>query len=95
MVVGIGLLVFRLHGCHSLKEKRGVVKSTIARIQNQFHASVAEVGANDDHGQAQIGFALVGNDKPFIDARINKIFNMAETLGLAELVDTQMEIMVV
>ncbi len=95
MAVGVGLLVFRLHDCHSLKEKRSVVKSTIARIRNQFNASVAEVGANDDLHQAQIGFTLVGNERALIDAKINKIFNLAETLGLAELVDTQMEIMVV
>jgi hypothetical protein len=95
MVIGVGLLVLRLHACHSLKEKRGVVKAVIARIRNQFNASVAEVGANDDHHQARIGFSLVGNEKPLVDAKINKLFNFVDALGLAELVDTQMEIIVV
>jgi hypothetical protein len=92
MVVGVGLIVYRLHDCHSLKAKRSVVRSAIAQLRNHFNASVAEVGANDVHARAEIGFSLVGNDRAAIDSKINKLFNFAEQLGLAEVVDTQMEI---
>ena len=43
MVVGVGAITFRLHDCHSLKEKRRVVKTVIAQLRNHFNASVAEV----------------------------------------------------
>lgn len=92
MVVGIGTLIFRLHGCRSLKEKRTVVKAIIGRIRNHFNASVAEVGANDVHQRAEIGFALVGNSQRLINAKIDNIFSMVEALGLAEMIDTDMEI---
>jgi uncharacterized protein YlxP (DUF503 family) len=92
MVVGIGSITFRLHACRSLKEKRKVVKSVISRIRNQFNASVAEVGLNDIHQRAQIGISLVGNDAGLINSKIDKIFNFAEELGLAEIIDTDMEI---
>ncbi len=92
MIVGIGFIEFRLHDCHSLKGKRSVVKSIVARLRNQFNASVAEVGANDVHQQAEIGFSMVGNDRQVINSKIDKVFNMAESLGLAEIVDTDMEI---
>ncbi|RPJ76756.1 MAG: DUF503 domain-containing protein [Desulfobacteraceae bacterium] len=92
MVVGIGLITFRLHECHSLKEKRGTVKAVIARLRNNFNASVAEVEANDVHQRAVVGVALVGNDKALINSKMDKLFNLADALGLAEVIDTQMEL---
>ncbi len=92
MVVGIGIITFRLHDCHSLKEKRKIVKAIISRLRNNFNASVAEVGANDIHQKAEIGFALAGNDRMVINSKIDKMFNLADDLGLAELIDTEMEI---
>jgi uncharacterized protein YlxP (DUF503 family) len=35
----------------------------------------------------------VGNDRAVINSKIDKIFNLADALGLAEIIDTQMEIM--
>lgn len=92
MVVGIGIITFRLHDCRSLKGKRKIVKSIIARIRNQFNASVAEIGANDVYHQAEIGISLVGNDRQTINSKLDKIFNMADSLGLAEMIDTELEI---
>ncbi|HUV49455.1 MAG TPA: DUF503 domain-containing protein [Anaerolineae bacterium] len=92
MVVGSGIIVFRLHDCRSLKGKRTIVKSIISRLRNNFNASVAEVGSNDIHQRAEIGFVLVGNNKAVINSKIDKIFNMADELGLAEIIDSKMEI---
>ena len=92
MVVGIGIVVFRLHDCRSLKSKRKVVKSIIQQVRNRFNASVAEVGANDVYQRAELGFALAGNDRKVLNAKIDKIFNMIDDLGLAEIVDSEMEI---
>ena len=92
MVVGVGLITFRLHECPSLKEKRRVVKAVIAQLRNHFNASVAEVEDNDVHQRAVVGFALVGNDKALINSKIDKMFNLAEELGLAEVIDSEMEL---
>jgi uncharacterized protein YlxP (DUF503 family) len=92
MVVGIGIITFRLHDCRSLKGKRKVVKSIISRLRNNFNASVAEIGSNDVHQRAEIGFSLVGNDQGIINSKIDKMVNLAEDLGLAEIIDTEMEI---
>jgi len=92
MVVGFGTIKFRLHDCRSLKGKRKIVKSIVARLRNAFNASVAEVGSNDIHQRAEIGFALAGNSRQVINSKIDKIFNFAEDLGLAEIIDTEMEI---
>ena len=92
MVVGSGIITFRLHDCRSLKGKRKIVKSIISRLRNNFNVSVAEVGSNDIHQRAEIGFVLVGNNKAVINSKIDKIFNLADELGLAELIDSKMEI---
>ncbi|MBW2107202.1 MAG: DUF503 domain-containing protein [Deltaproteobacteria bacterium] len=92
MVVGIATVVLRLHGNHSLKGKRKVVKAIVSRLQNSFNVSVAEVGANDSHQRAEIGLAFVGNDRRVINSKLDKAVNLVEAMQLAEIIDTDMEI---
>ena len=92
MVVGFGIITFRLHDCHSLKGKRKIIKSIINQLRNHFNASVAEVGSNDVHQRAEIGFSLVGNNKSLVNSKMDKLINLAEALGLAEMIDAEMEI---
>ena len=92
MVVGLGTITFRLQDCRSLKGKRKIVKSIISRLRNNFNASVAEVESNDIYQKAVIGFSLVGNNRRVINSKIDKMFNLAEELNLAEIIDSEMEI---
>lgn len=62
MVIAVAEFTLHLPECHSLKEKRQIIKSIIARLQNQFDASVAEVGENDRWQIAEVGFGYVSND---------------------------------
>jgi len=93
MVVGLGIITFRLHDTRSLKAKRKIIKAIVGQIRNHFNVSVAEVGSNDAHQRAEIGFSLVGNSRPVINSKIDKIFNFADDLGLAEMIDCEMEMM--
>jgi len=92
MVAGLGVITFRLHDCRSLKGKRKIVKAIIGRLRNNFNVSVAEIGSNDIYQRAEIGFALVGNNRKLINSKIDKIINLADELGLAEIIDSEMEI---
>ena len=92
MIVGLLTAHLYLQGIGSLKEKRSIVKAIVAQLRTNFNASVAEVDANDVHQRAVVGFALVGNDKALINSKIDKMFNRAEELGLAEVIDSQMEL---
>ena len=92
MVVGICIITFRIHECRSLKEKRRVVKSLIRKVQNSFNASVAEVGAHDIYQKTEIGFSLVGTDQRVINSKSDKILNMLDATGLAEIIDSELEI---
>ena len=95
MVIGIGVIRFRIHDCRSLKAKRSVVRAIVGRIRNRFNASVGEVGANDIYDRAEIWFALVGTDRRQVNAKADKLLNMADELGLAEFVDSELEIMTI
>lgn len=92
MVVGTGKIKFKLYGISSLKDKRRIVKAIINRIKNQFNISIAETDYNDSHLWAQIGFSIVGNDSRVVNSKLDKVFNLAEDMGLAQITDTQMEI---
>ncbi len=93
MVIGTAKILLRLHAVKSLKGKRKIVKSIINRIKNKFNASVAEVGSNDVHDRAEIGLSLTGTDHSLINSIIDKIFNQVEEMGIAEIIDTEFEIM--
>ena len=92
MVIGIATIVLRIPGNTSLKGKRKVVKSVIARLQNTFNASVAEVGANDSHKRAEIGAAFVGNDRRRINSKLDKALSFVEAMQVAEIIDSKMEL---
>jgi uncharacterized protein len=92
MVVGTGKIKFKLYGVSSLKEKRSIVKAIIHRIKNKFNISIAETDYNDSHLWAQIGFSIVGNDARLVNSKLDKVFNLADDMGLAQIADTQMEI---
>ncbi len=83
----------RIPHTHSLKEKRKVVKSVVGRIRSSFNASVAETGDNDMHQRAEVGFALVGNDSRLLNSKMDRIINLVESMGVCEIMDTEMEIM--
>lgn len=92
MVVGVGRLVFRLHDCHSLKAKRSIVKTIIQRLKNRFNISVAETGLNDTLSLAEIGLSMTGNDRRAVNSALDTVFNAADRLGLAEIIEQDMEI---
>jgi uncharacterized protein YlxP (DUF503 family) len=93
MFVGTGIIEIYLSESNSLKDKRGILKRIVKRTQNEFNVSVAEIGANEHWKKALIGFAMVGNDKPYINRKIDLIFNFVEELRLAEVVNAKFEIM--
>ena len=93
MVIGFGTITLRLDECHGLKEKRKIIKSIISRSKNGFNAAIAEVDFNDIHQRAKIGFALVGNDRRTINSQIDKLYEFIYRIGLAEIIDTETEIL--
>ena len=93
MVVGILKIDLHLHDNRSLKGKRKIVKSIVDRIKYKFNVSVAEVGSNDKWQKIELGVSAIGNDRRHIDASLNNIRAFVDSLYLAEIVDSKIEIL--
>jgi len=92
MVVGIASIQLHMSGIHSLKEKRSVVKRVLERTRNSFPVSIAEVGFNDAHDRALIGFSVVSNDSRVAQSIMDKVVDFVEGLYLAEIYKVETEL---
>lgn len=60
---------------HSLKEKRGIVKSILGRARNRFNVACAEVDRQDNSSVAVLGFVTVSPDKKVPRQTLERIEN--------------------
>ena len=90
----IAVITFRLHApwVHSLKEKRMIVKSIVAKLQNKFHVSAAEVDEQDTHQVIVIGVAAIVPHNAAADNLMEKISLFVEENAEAEIIDEEREI---
>ena len=87
-------MTFRLHApwVHSLKEKGMIVKSLIAKLQNKFHVSAAEIGEQDTHQIIVIGVAAIIPHNAMADSLMEEISLFVEENTEAEIIDEEREI---
>ena len=90
----IATMTFRLHApwVHSLKEKRMIVKSLIARLQNKFHVSAAEIDEQDTHQIIVIGVAAVVPHSAMADSLMDEMSQFVEGNTEAEILEETREI---
>ena len=90
----IAAMTFRLHApwAHSLKEKRMIVKSLVAQLQNKFHVSAAEIEAQDTHQIIVIGVAAVVPHHALADSLMEEISQFVETATDAQILEETREI---
>ena len=92
--MNIAAMTFRLYApwVHSLKEKRMIVKSLIAKLQNTFHVSAAEIDEQDTHRIIVIGVAAVVPHNAMADSLMDEISQFVENNTEAEILDETQEI---
>ena len=90
----IAAMTFWLHApyVHSLKEKRMIVKSLIARLQNRFHISAAEIDEQDIHQIIVIGVAAIVPHNAMADSLMDEISRFIEGNTEADIIDEKREI---
>ena len=64
----------------------------VEKVKHKFKVSIAEVGSNDKWQKIELGVSTVGNDRRHIDASLNNILAFVDSLYLAEIVDSSIEI---
>lgn len=90
----IAAITFRLHApwVHSLKEKRMIVKSLTAKLQNKFHVSAAEVDEQDTHQIIVIGAAAIVPHNAVVDSLMDDISRFVEESTEAEILGEMREV---
>ena len=91
----IAAMTFRLHApwVHSLKEKRMIVRSLVAQLQNRFHVSAAEIDEQDTHPIIVIGVAAVVPHNAMADHLMDEISQFVEANTEAQILDETREVM--
>ena len=93
MVIGLCHLELLLDGNFSLKGKRQVIKSIVDRARQRFNVSIAEVDDLDLWQKAVLGVCTVSNDRQRVNSILDKVVSFIENTNLAQVTDSQIEIM--
>ena len=94
MIVGTCLIQLQLDGNRSLKDKRSQIKSLLARLRREFNVTAAEVGRLDDWETAEIGLAVVSNERAHVDRLLQQAVTWIENSRFDwQLVDYEIEIL--
>lgn len=92
MIIEVAVVKLYAPWVNSLKEKRMVVKSIIAKLQNKFNVSISEVDAQDIHQTIIIGIAYIAQNVKLADSVIDTVITFIEDNNEAEILDIQREI---
>ena len=90
MVIGVSVWELQIPGCHSLKEKRSVLKSAKDRMHNQFNVSVAETRYQDVHQRAELAACVVSGDRNHANSVLTSLDRFMEAQPGVRIVDSYM-----
>jgi uncharacterized protein len=90
MVVGLAVWEMQIPGCHSLKEKRSVLKSIKDRLHNQFNVSVAETKYQDAHQRAELAAVVVSGDRAHANSVLTSLDQFMESQAGVRITDSYM-----
>ncbi len=85
----ISLTLF-IPGALTLKDKRQIIQSMIARIR-KLNVSIAEIDYQDQWQRSRLGMAVVSNSNAYLDSIEAEIIKLIETQYPVEIVETIIE----
>lgn len=87
MIVEVETIKLYAPWVHSLKEKRSIVKSIIAKSRNKFNVSIAEVDGQELHQTIILGIACVVSTSSMADKVMNKLNSYIQSVAEADIID--------
>ena len=88
MYLAIATWDLHLPGCHSLKEKRSVLKPLTSALRRTLNVSVTETGQQDLWQRAEIACAVVGSDRTVVDGTLRAADRMVDEADGVRILDT-------
>lgn len=93
MIIGICKISLHIPDSNSLKHKRYILKSIIARVRNKFNVSIAEIDSLDLWQKATLGIACVNTDSRHANETLSNVVNLIEkSLNEGYIIDYEIEI---
>lgn len=92
MKIGYLELTLSAPWVHSLKEKRMIVRSIIAKSRQKFNISINEFDALDKHQTIKLGITCGSNSTEIIYSTLDQLVNYIETHYETEITRVQKEI---
>jgi hypothetical protein len=93
LAIGVCRVTLRLPENHSLKGKRQMLKSLVARLHNRFNVSVGEIDNQDSWQIASLGICCVANDDRHADEVMASVITFIRRERLdAEILDVETEV---
>jgi len=91
MLVGTLLVQVHIPEAASLKDKRRIVKSMVAKTQNRFNVSVAELQNEGLWQRATLGVAMVGDEKEHIERQLQLLLNFLSSEPRWEITQVELD----
>ncbi|NLX77783.1 MAG: DUF503 domain-containing protein [Clostridiaceae bacterium] len=91
MVVGALNITLYIGGMKSLKDKRSVIKSLLAKIRTKLNVSAAETGRQDEWNRSELGFSCVTNDASHADSIMSSVIKYINSDVRVEIIDSYSE----
>jgi len=88
MLIGIRTWELHLEGCHSLKDKRSVLKPLTAALRRSLNLSVAETDHQDLWQRAEIACAAVGSARDVVEETLRAADRLVERADGVRIMDT-------
>src|SRR5258706_16246764 len=92
MIVGACVVELHIEGSQSLKAKRGVIRSIVRRVRNEFNLAVSEIGGQDTWQYAALGLAAAGMDAATVRSVLERAAEFIENLHLARVLSADIEV---
>jgi uncharacterized protein YlxP (DUF503 family) len=92
VLVALERFDLRIPACHSLKEKRHVVKALTGAIRSSFNVSVAEVEHQDLWQRAALGVAAVGGQEYHLRKVLHEVEKLVDRWADVEVISTDLSV---
>jgi uncharacterized protein len=88
MIVAIATWDLHLPACHSLKEKRGLLKPLTSGLRRSLNVSVAETDHQDLWQRAEIACAAIGSARAVVEETLRAADRLIEDTDGIRIMDT-------
>jgi uncharacterized protein len=88
MIIGVISWELEIFGCHSLKEKRSVVKSLKDRLHDRFNVSVAETAHQDVWQRAELTACVVAGNRKVAESVLQSADDLVVSEARARIIQT-------